>query len=726
MTKKMLRRIAALVLSVIIVAGTMLTAFAESSQVPYDNYTYWEDISGSGRKLVYNRAMYEVAKLVKASDIGVPAYTELTDVCTDKDGNIFLLDKGSETSPSRIIMLDSDYKLVKEITTVYKTVPTDGGDETDTEELTFSGVRNIYVHTDGSIFICDYDGRRVIKADLDGNFIDEYTLPDSPLIPDNFDFRPIKVVADSRGYVYILSEGSYYGALLYAPAESGTAKEFIGFYGANTVTNSILGAIQSLLNRMFPNNERKSVSQRQLPYTFSDIVIDSHDFIYTATDQANRGHLKKLNPGAGNNILDSDTVSFIDTAINRTYDDNGYAFTQKITGLEVDDNEFMYALDSQYGRIFVYDSECRMLTAFGGGMLLGTQNGTFGNASALALHGDGNVLVVDKANGTLTTFKPTDYGKKVLTLTKMTIDGDYIESREGWEEVMKLDHNLQIAYTGLARAYLAEDNYKDAMDVALEGYDRDTYALAYEYYRTELISDNFIWIFTVIVLLIAAIVAVVIVRKKRPAVDEVSNKGGEVRFAFRTLIHPGLCFEEMKEKHRGSLRVSVVFLILFYVTAVVQVLWGGFLFTNYDPGEFNSLWVFVQSAGLVALWVVSNWLVTTLLGGKGKLKEIFIVTCYSLFPIVVERVIYIVLTNFLLPSEASFLGILSTVAYIYTGILLIIGMMNIHEFSMTRFLGTTLLTVCIMAAIVFLAILIGMLLQQLGGFLSTVVIELIM
>ena len=51
MTKSMLRRIAALIFAVIIVAGTMLTATAQTSQyVPYENYTYWEDITGVGRK----------------------------------------------------------------------------------------------------------------------------------------------------------------------------------------------------------------------------------------------------------------------------------------------------------------------------------------------------------------------------------------------------------------------------------------------------------------------------------------------------------------------------------------------------------------------------------------------------------------------------------------------------------------------------------------------------
>ena len=59
MTKKIVRRLAAVLLAVLIVAGTMVTAFAETSQdVPYENYTYGEDITGAGRKLVYNRPMY--------------------------------------------------------------------------------------------------------------------------------------------------------------------------------------------------------------------------------------------------------------------------------------------------------------------------------------------------------------------------------------------------------------------------------------------------------------------------------------------------------------------------------------------------------------------------------------------------------------------------------------------------------------------------------------------
>lgn len=724
MTKKILRCIVAVFFTMFLILGTVVTVFAsESSQyVPFESYTYWNDITGSGRKLVYNRPMYETDKVLNAADMGVESITELVDICTDIYGNVYLLDTGSNDYTAKVIILNERYKLVKEITAVYR----------EDEALAFTGARNIYVHTDKTLYICDTENARVLQCDLNGNFIDEYTLPDSPLIPTDFSYRPVKVVADSRGYVYILSEGSYYGALLYAPTDSAKAKEFIGFYGANTITNGFLGAIQSLINRMFPNNEKKSNSSRALPFTFSDIVIDNNDFIYTATDAENKGQIKKLNPGAGNNILDSNEVNFIDDEVNRTFLETGGAFKQQITGLEIDDNEFIYALDSQYGRVFVYDSECRMITAFGGGMGNGTQEGTFQTASAIALKDtkdengkviNDEILVSDKTNNTLTIFKRNDYGNMVMQFTKMTIDGDYLESKDGWEEILRKDKNLQVAYTGLARAYLAEGNYRQAMLISLEGYDRDTYALAYKYYRLGWVSDNFVWLFAIVLTLIAVIVvALIIISKKKITVF----KNDEVKLALQTFIHPGVAFEEIKDKNKGSLIVSGVILTLFYVSAVVKVLWGGFLFTNYDPGTFNSLWVLVQSVGLVGLWVVANWLVTTLAGGKGKLKEIFIVTCYSLMPIIIERVIYIILTNFLLPTEGSFLGILSTVAMIYAGLLLTIGMLRIHDFTMTRFVGTSILTIIGMAAIIFLLILVGILLQQLGGFLMTVIIELFM
>ena len=65
---------------------------------------------------------------------------------------------------------------------------------------------------------------------------------------------------DSHGYLYVLSDGSYYGALLYAPD-----KTFTGFYGANDVTSNIATAIKTVFERMFTNNVKKKLKREKSP-----------------------------------------------------------------------------------------------------------------------------------------------------------------------------------------------------------------------------------------------------------------------------------------------------------------------------------------------------------------------------------------------------------------------------------------------------------------------------
>lgn len=699
-------RFVAVLLFVICLASSALSAVAASSseQIPFESYTYWEDI-GDERKAVYSRPMYEADFVLDALSLGVKDFSTINDIYTDDNNKIYILDNAS-----RIIVLDGNYKFLSEIGHI------SGADGTDYD---YSGAQSVYVHTDGTLFICDTDNARVLRANPDGTLKDIYLLPESSLIPDDFVFKPLKTVMDSHGYLYVLSDGSYYGALLYAPDKS-----FTGFYGANDVTSNIATAIKSVFERIFTNNVKKSASARNLPYSFVDIVIDKNDFIYTATGKTStydrEAQIKKLNPGTGNNILDSEDTNFTDDGFNTTFN-NGTQIEQDIVGLEVDDNGFVYCVESQFGRIYLYDRSCRMLTAFGGGMGQGDQVGTFTAANAIALNGT-DVLVSDKLKNTVTVFKITEFGRKTMGLIDITLDGKYSEAREGWEEVISLDRNFQPAYSGLARASLTEENYKQAMELAKKGYDRETYQLAFEFYRKDLLKEYFWLIFLVVTAVVAGLVAFIIISSKRKLT---LVKSKQIRLMFKTLIHPVLTFDEIKEKKQGSVVISAVLTALFYVTAVIQVLCGGFLFTQYDPTDFNSLWVLVRSAGLVVLWIISNWMISTLMQGKGTLKEICIVTTYSLLPIIIERFLRLILTNILLPSEAMFLSGFDALAIGYTVLLLIIGLIRIHDFSMGKLVGSSVLSVAWLAVLVFLMILVGMLIQQIGGFAVTVLLELI-
>ena len=137
---------------------------------------------------------------------------------------------------------------------------------------------------------------------------------------------------------------------------------------------------------------------------------------------------------------------------------------------------------------------------------------------------------------------------------------------------------------------------------------------------------------------------------------------------------------------------------------------------------FRSL---ARTLGLAVLWIVSDWMVCTIMGGKGRLREIAVVTCYSLLPIIIEKFISLILTNVLLPSETGFLAILDTAAVIYFVLLMICGLLKIHDFSFGRMVSTSLLSILGVGIIFFLLIMIAMLFQQTYGFIATVISELL-
>jgi len=692
--KKALGRLFAVILAICLVASAVT---AVSAAAPTDSYTYWTNV-GTQRKSVYGKAMYDVDTLVDVTKLGVQKLTQITSMCKDNDENIYILD-----SSSRIVILDKNFNLVKEIGLI-------------NGSISYNNAKGIY-YKDNVIYICNTEGANIYMIDVDGNLIDTITVPDSNLIPDEFIFKPTKITRDDNGYMYVVSEGCYYGSLLYAPDRS-----FLGFYGSNTVNASIASVFTNISNRLFPNAEKHASQIKKLPFSFVDITIDSEGFIYTCNgytdlNSASRNaQIRRLSPGGGTNILNS-KVNFTDTEI--IWIDNFYK--QDICDIEIDSNGFIYALESRFDKVFIYDEQCRVLTVFGGGMGSASQVGTFTNSCAIVLLDDGDrILVADADTNYITVFKINEYGKQVKELDALTINGEYDKIKEGWLEVLSQDANSQLAYSGIANSYLEEENYKEALKYAKLGYDKDTYAVAFEYVRKDFISENFTWLFAVIVVVVIGAIAFMFVTNKKKVVF-IKNKS--LNLMLTTMVHPSNNFTDIKEKKLGSIPLCFLLIVLYYAVTVMKTIAGGFLFSKYDPTSFNSIIVLVRSVGLVVLWIVANWLVCTLLGGKGKLKEIMIVTCYSLLPLILEGIIYIILSNVLLPVEASFLSILTTIATIYFGLMLIIGMLKVHDFSMGKFIWTTILTVLGMAIIIFLLIMLIILVQQFGAFVVTLVTE---
>ena len=115
--------------------------------------------------------------------------------------------------------------------------------------------------------------------------------------------------------------------------------------------------------------------------------------------------------------------------------------------------------------------------------------------------------------------------------------------------------------------------------------------------------------------------------------------------------------------------------------------------------------------------------VSTLFGGRGKFREIFIITSYSLNVLIIANIVCTVLSNFLLPAESAFLSLFMLIAQLYTILVITFGLIIIHDFSFGKFVGTTILSVFGVLLIVFLIAATIILVQQFGAFFATIFYE---
>lgn len=698
--------------AILLAAGTVgAAAQIQAQDMPTDTYTYWQ--VGSARKLVPSRPMYTAVKSISGNDLGLGAFSQPKDVFIDQQGKGYLMDSGN----ARVIILDDALNLIKVMDTF----------TFQDELLDITGANGLFVDSDGRLYIADTEHARVLICDEDGAVEQLLTLPESELIPDDFNFRPMKVLADRKGYIYIISQGSYYGAVTFAADHT-----FGGFFGANTIRAGVKDILGRLIDRLFSNDIKRGASIQALPYQFTDFCADGKDFIYTSTGMVSAwgvspGQIKKLSPGGinilktkfGRSVRGADSFDFGDVGV--SYGKKNMKRIQDFCGLDVDDNGFLYTIDSTYGRIFLYDRECNLLNAFGGGVGQGTQLGTFEIPSAIAVDPSGQrLLVTDMNRLTLTLFEETEYGSQAKRARTFTMDGDYESAKPLWEDVLRSDRNNQQALRSLAEASLLEKDFYKAMEYARLGFDQDTYAQAFVAIRNEYMSNNFWWMLLLLAGATGAFAIFLVLKKRR---GWVLIKAGSTRVMLRSVFHPFDSFTKVKDLRQGSMRLASGLLILYFVVTVLSQMYGGFMYGILDKSNYNALFALGKTVGLALLWTVVNWATGTLFEGKGRWKEIFIVTCYSLIPQVINQLVYLIVSHTLAPQEAM---ILQAVSVICTGaslFVLCVGIMTVHEFGFFKFLGISAITLIGMGLVIFIIFLIGILLQQLVVFITTLILE---
>lgn len=678
---------------------------AEES-VPYEAYQAWH---GQGKTYnVKQKAVFTPSEQVTGEKLGIGFLSQPRDLCVSSD-QIYVLDSGN----NRVVILNKDYTLSRIVNSF----------NYNGELLEFSDAEGIYATEDGTLYIADPELRRVIVSDGEGTVKTVLTCPDSPIIPEGLDFMARKITVDRDGYLFVLCKGVYYGAMVFDQNY-----QFCGFFGANRTSQTVLGAVKEFITGLFQTDAKLEYSYRTLPYTFENL-FEHNGFIYTTTISSDTdvGQIRKLSYSS-TNVLNSDDGSADMFAFG-----NGKPVTladrttvkETFSAIAVDEYGLIYALDSTYGRVLVYNNNCELITAFGGGLGLGTQLGVFQSATEIDINGT-DVLVLDSVQNAITVFNITDYGKILYQAMTLADKGDYAEAFPLWEKVHALDGYNQKAYIGMANYYISEHEYTKAMSYAKQGFDRDIYERAFEEVRRTFLADNFGWIVLVAVVVVAGLVFFILWRRKHKK----EEKDTDLRLVLSSLIHPITVFTAIKRMNRQNPRrqtriamIAVMLMLLLFVAKTLETTWGGFMYVSYDPNTYNSLLVLLSTVGVAALWCIVNWALCTLFEGKGNFREIVIVTGFSLLPLICYSVFYIVATHVLVFSESAAIGTLNVVAWVLTILFLLIGMSIIHEYSFFRSLGMSVVTLLGMFLAAFVLLLVLTLFQDVVDFVKVLYFE---
>jgi len=692
-------------------------AIGASASAAYQTYTY--SIDGYA---LYSPDAYVASEVIDSAYMGLDvAISSPNDLFADSKGNIYIAD----TDNNRIVCLDRYYKLKFTISTFVN------GQGVSDALLAPQG---LYV-TDDKIWVCDTGKSRIVVFDIDGNFDRVIYAPSSALFTDSsLAFTPIAMAVDQYNRLFIVSSSTTDGIIVMT--EEG---EFTGYIGAQAVS---LG-IWDIIWRRFRTEKQKSVSVEYVSVIYENIAIDDDGFIYIVTpyieeDQvvnAIQNHDKagtylpvKMLNSKGDEIMKRNgfwpPAGEIDYSIKSTDDITGVS---SLVDVAIGDEGTWSVIDSKRQRTYTYDSNGNLLFAFGETTTItGSVLGAITQVEAITYQGD-KMLLLDKSTASFTVFRRTEYGDLLVDAIAAENSQDFDLAINMWTEVLKQNSNFDAAYVGIGQAMYRNGNYEGSLEYFEAAYDTDNWSKSFAEIRKAWMSDYF---FVLIIIIVVLIVAFILINKKIQKINrETATAGGkrtfvqELLYGFHLMLHPFDGFWDLKHERRGSVRGALVYVVVTILAFYYQAIGQGYMLN--PTGDYSGLWV--QAIGVLVplfLFVLANWCLTTLFEGEGSFKDIFVACSYSLLPVPLLLIPATILSNFVTTSELGIVTMISTISFIWLGILIFFGTQVTHDYTMGKNIITILGTAVGMVFIMFIVLLFSTLIGKMISLVTNIVTEL--
>ncbi|MDR0442509.1 MAG: YIP1 family protein [Treponema sp.] len=178
--------------------------------------------------------------------------------------------------------------------------------------------------------------------------------------------------------------------------------------------------------------------------------------------------------------------------------------------------------------------------------------------------------------------------------------------------------------------------------------------------------------------------------------------GKTLKYSMYTAVRPLDGFWDLTHEKRGSLAAANVIVGMAVIVEILRLTLTNFQFISINMEYFNAIIVALRILLPIFLWTVANWSLTTLMDGKGRMVDIYMAVAYALAPSVLINAGMIILSQVITFDEGAVYWVLASFSVLWTAILLLAGMMMIHDYSLAKTLGSSFLTIVGMGVMVFI------------------------
>lgn len=644
---------------------------AEASQTTTYTYTM---VDGN-KEFARTQDAYIPERTVTELGLSSPA-----DIFIDEDDILYIADTGNR----RIVLYDTvTDKKVAELT-----------------YAEFKTPKGVCVTKNGDIYVADSSASAVFIFDRTFELIKKIERPDVPAFGDTA-FDPHKVAADENGNIYVVGEGVSNGII-----QLSVTGEFLGFFAVNQTELTFLQKIQSVF---FTREQMEKLSDFT-PSTFANVGIDYRGIVYTVTGGKAVNAVKKHKTN-GSNMFAQDVYTQEDT-----------------TDVWVDDNLFIYA-SSKTGYIDVYTPAGELIFEFGSKETLLDVAGLFNSLVSIAVDSDGYIWAADGAKGYLQSYRPTEYTKQLYTALNLYENGYYDESLEVWKEVLALNQMSVIAHNGIANAYAAKYDFSSAMDHYEVAGNHEKYSDAFWELRNVWLQKYLSYFLIAAVLLFATVYMIKKLDKKRRVAGFFEKTGSkilrtkgirDVVYAGKIMKHPLDGYYDIRVGKQGTVVGASVWYLLLFGTFMLYTIGKGFIYQYQDVQDMDMSSIVIGFFALFSLFVVCNYLVTSINDGEGSLKEVYLLTGYAVMPLTLAFLTVTVLSYVVTTNEAFLLTFLLMLGGGWSILLVFLGLQTIHNYSFKATVASVLLTFLLMAIVVIVVMVVTIMWDQVWSFLTTV------